>query len=110
MSVIDHSFLDTIPQSSDLGTVRMFLLNLIALAIRVHLEVKHGGITKEKAAAYIYMVDSSTDSNFWVPPLSLYVGPAGSRGKQKPIVLPRRVFEFVKDDGSIVPLEIGGLH
>lgn len=111
MAVIDHSFLDTIPQGSDFGTARTFMLNLIALAIRVHLEVKYEITTKDKAAAYIYSVDSSTDSNAWVPPLSPYVGPAGSRGKCKPTtVLPKRTFEFVKDDGSVIPFEIGGLY
>jgi hypothetical protein len=110
MSVIDHSFLDTTPQGSNVGTVRVFMLNLIAMAIRVHLEVKNEQITKEKAVAYVYMVDSSTDFDSWVPPLSPYVGPGGSRGKHRPIVLPRRTFEFVKDDGSIVPFEIGGMN
>lgn len=110
MSTIDHSFLNTVPQGSDIGTVRVFMRNLIALAVRVHLEVKYEKITKEKAAAYIYMVDSSTDFSSWVPPLSPYVGSAGLRGKHRPVLLPRRTFEFVKDDGSIIPFEIGGMH
>ena len=110
MSVIDHSFLDTTPQGSNIGTVRVFMLNLITMAIWVHLEVKYEQITKEKAAAYIYMVDSSTNFSSWVPPLSPYISPGGSRGKHRLIVLPRRTFEFVKDDRSIVPIEIGGMH
>lgn len=108
MATIDHSFLDTIPQGSGFGSVRSFMVNLIALAVRVHLEVKYEMITKEKAVAYIYKVDSSTDSNAWIPPLNPFVGPAGARGKRKTtITLPKRTFEFVMDDGSVIPLEIG---
>jgi hypothetical protein len=108
MATIDHSFLDTIPQGSGFGSVRSFMVNLIALAVRVHLEVKYEMITKEKAVAYIYKVDSSMDSNAWIPPLNPFVSPAGARGKCKTtITLPKRTFEFVMDDGSVVLLEIG---
>ena len=81
--------------------------NIMAMAIRLHLETIHRIVTKEEAANYVYSLDSKTDNEKWVAPLDPFIGPAGARRSRNPIVPAKRVFEFCKDDGTEVKLNVG---
>jgi len=75
LAVIDRSFLKTIPHGSEFGTVESFMQNLVAMAVRLHLETTLKMITKEETANYVYSLDSKTDNENWVAPLDPFIGP-----------------------------------
>jgi len=108
-SVIDLTFLDETPAGSKTGTVRATLSNLVALATSLHLEMKQRILTKKKAADLVYELDKLTDLDHCIPPLDALAGPAGARRpKRKANSAPKRVFKFLKEDGSSVDVEAGG--
>lgn len=106
--MIKCTFLDSTPVGSSTGTVRSTLSNLAASAVLLHIEVNRRIITKEEAAELIYELDKLTDFQQWVPPFDPLVGPAGARRpKRKARLSQKRVFEFIKEDGSGIEIEVG---
>jgi hypothetical protein len=85
------------------------LKNIMAIAIRLHVEVQHHQLADKDVASYVYELDKLTDAEQWVAPLNPLIGPAGGRQAKRRRTAKMRMFCITKDDGSSIQVQTGSL-